>query len=359
MRVVDGTNMRSGLAGLTAAHLRLPPHLAPPLPETRRLDLPGGGWLRHARWHPEGAVRGTVVMLNGRSEFIEKYHPIARAWSLRGYEVVAMEWRGQGLSSRSTGENAPSRQRGYIRDYRLLLEDLRHFLAAVVHPAVSARGREHRVILFAHSMGGHVALRFLEERGSPDGPVPPFDAVVLSAPMMDIYNRPRWVSPRLARVAARLVVLAGFGRAYVPGQHDYDPERESFLTNPLTTDPDRWAIHHQWFRWKPDLVVGGVTFGWLDATFRSIDRLKRSRAGRHVTEPMLVLVPMLDHLVPSESQEALGDRYARCRVSRFPDSRHEILMEREDIRGRAWAEIDAFLDEVLAERPAEPAKEQA
>lgn len=350
MRVADGTDMRSGSAGLTAAQLALPPHLDTPLPETGRLDLPDGGWLRHARWHPQRAARGTVVMLNGRSEFIEKYHPIARAWTERGYEVLSMEWRGQGLSSRLTGEHKPSRQRGYIRDYRILIEDLRQFLAAVVRPAVSARGHERPVILFAHSMGGHVALRFLEERGSSGGPVLPFDAVVLSAPMTDIYNRPRWVSPRLARVAARLAVLAGLGRAYVPGQHDYDPEREHFLTNPLTTDPERWAIHHQWFRWNPDLVVGGVTFSWLDATFRSIDRLKRSRAGSTVREPMLVLVPILDHLVPSESQEALGGRYARCRVSRFPDSRHEILMEREDIRRRAWAEIDAFLDEVLAGR---------
>jgi lysophospholipase len=334
-------------APLVAADL--PPEPAPPplTASTGRLDLDDGGWMRYGIWRPDGPPRGSLVLLNGRAEYLEKYEAVARSWAARGFLVFGMDWRGQGLSSRflpdGTPQQASLRQRGYLRDYAVLLADLDVFLERVVLAQAVPP-----LVLFGHSMGGHLALRHLLDRGSG-----PFAAAVLSAPMTDIRNRPRWVSPALARIAARSAVLSGCGTAYVPGQRDYDPAREAFRTNPVTSDPEIWAVHHRWYRAVPDLVLGGVTFAWLDASFRSIDRLRRPGPEGRIELPMLVMVPGRDCLVPPESQAALGARHAHCRIVRHEDALHEILMEREEIRRRAWADIDAFLAEVLAER--EPA----
>lgn len=328
----------------------LPAEPAPPAltARTGRLDL-GGGWMRYGVWQPDGPPRGTVVLLNGRAEYLEKYEAVARAWAARGFLAFGLDWRGQGLSSRFLPDRPPGRpslrRRGYVQDYAILLADLDVFLERVVLPRAVPP-----LVLFGHSMGGHLALRHLLERGTG-----PFAAAVLSAPMTDITNRPRWVSPALARITARSAVLSGCGAAWAPGQRDYDPAREAFPTNPVTSDPDIWAAHHRWYRAVPDLVLGGVTFAWLDASFRSIDLLKRLGPPAGIDLPMLVLVPGRDCLVPPESQAALGLRHARCRVARHDDARHEILMEREEIRRRAWADIDAFLAEALAEREPEPA----
>ena len=50
---------------------------------------------------PPERPRGTVVLLTGRGEFIEKYATEVVGELLeRGFAVVALDWRGQGLSDR-------------------------------------------------------------------------------------------------------------------------------------------------------------------------------------------------------------------------------------------------------------------
>lgn len=353
----DGVPRQEGPVGSAASERHpwtvaadLPAEPAPPAltARTGRLDLPDGGRVRYGVWRPDGPARGTLVLLTGRSEYLEKYESVARCWTARGFLVFSLDWRGQGLSSRFLPDRMPLRQRGYLRDYAILLADLDIFLERVVLPRAVPP-----VVLFGHSMGGHLALRHLRERGAG-----PFGAVVLSAPMTGIHNRPGWVSPALARIAARSAVLSGCGALYLPGQGDYDASRQAFATNPVTSDPEIWANHHRWFRAVPGLVLGGVTFAWLDASLRSIDLLDRpGPVGADL--PMLVLVPGRDRLVPPESQAALALRYRNCRVVRHEEALHEILMEREDIRRRAWADIDAFLAEALPEREKAPATETA
>src|SRR5882672_10721772 len=58
-----------------------------------------GTLLRYAFWNPTGPPRGTVVLMPGRGEFLEKYATEAVGDLLhRGYAVTSMDWRGQGLS---------------------------------------------------------------------------------------------------------------------------------------------------------------------------------------------------------------------------------------------------------------------
>ncbi|HEV7371400.1 alpha/beta hydrolase [Arenibaculum sp.] len=322
--------------GITAADLPLPPRLGEPPPLFARLDLPDGGWIRHARWPAPDACRGTVVLLHGRSEFLEKYDGVARAWRERGFQAIGMDWRGQGRSSRLLSEDPPLRQRGHVCDYGLWLDDLARFLEAV---AVPEAGRP--LVACAHSQGAHLLLRHLAR--SPRG----FDAVVLSAPMTDIYTQPGWVPRPVARALARAGVRLGLGARYLPGQGDYDPARHSFAANPVTSDPASWAVHHQWFRHDPALVVGGVTHGWLDATYRSLAELARPEAAVGVETPMLALVPGCDVVVPPDSQRAACARYRHCRVHVLADAMHEVLMERAEIRAAAWAEVDRFLADAL------------
>ena len=46
------------------------------------------------------AKRGTVVVLGGRAEFIEKYFEVIGELLARDFAVAALDWRGQGGSAR-------------------------------------------------------------------------------------------------------------------------------------------------------------------------------------------------------------------------------------------------------------------
>ena len=60
--------------------------------------------IRLASWEPYltngDQVRGTILMLNGFTEFIEKYSEVVQEFRSRNYHVISFDWRGQGLSRR-------------------------------------------------------------------------------------------------------------------------------------------------------------------------------------------------------------------------------------------------------------------
>jgi lysophospholipase len=307
------------------------PQLGDPPPSISFLDLPDGAHLRHACWEPASAPKATLLMLNGRSEFIEKYDELARSWTDRGYRVFSLDWRGQGLSTRPL----PQRERHYVKDFGEFADDLAFFVDRVVLPR-----RVGPSVMYAHSMGGHIATRYLATESKL------YDAVVLSAPMAGFATGalPNWA----VRPLARNMVAAGLATSYAFGHGDYDPAKQNFVTNPVTHDIRRWAIHHQWYRVNPELRVGGVTWGWIDAAFRSIDVVMNTpETTAAVDLPILLLSPGQDTLILPGAHEALSRLYRNCRLVKYPDARHEVMMETDDIRSRAWADIDHFLGKAL------------
>ena len=75
--------------------------------------------------------RGTILLLTGRGEFIEKYATEVVGELLgRGFAVIALDWRGQGLSYRPLADH----EKGHIDSFDTYLADLKLFLQSVVAP---------------------------------------------------------------------------------------------------------------------------------------------------------------------------------------------------------------------------------
>ncbi|MCK5099035.1 MAG: alpha/beta hydrolase, partial [Desulfobacteraceae bacterium] len=69
----------------------------------------------------EKNLKGLVLLLHGRAEFMEKYKEIVSSLNNKGYDVISFDWRGQGLSARETD----NRQKGYVKDFNDYLLDLK------------------------------------------------------------------------------------------------------------------------------------------------------------------------------------------------------------------------------------------
>lgn len=291
--------------------------------ETDFLTLRDGKKVRIGRWSPTGDGRGTVVLLHGRSEFLEKYQETADDLLARGFAVFSFDWRGQGLSDRVL----PERQKGHIDDFEIWVADLDEILtyAAATGP----------VILLGHSMGGHLALRFMAEHPRRT------DAAILTAPMIDILPGAfaRWTT----RTAAALAVRRGFATRYAPGHGDYDPSAHRFEGNRLTSDPARFEVHRAAFRERPELRLGGVTWGWLDASFRSATILRDPSYAGGIDRPVLLLSAGIERLVSNAAQHEVAKALPLGIIRTYPESLHEILMERDAIRNRFWSDFDTFL----------------
>ena len=98
---------------------------------------------------PEGAAKGTICLVQGRTEFIEKYFETIADFQKRGFAVATFDWRGQGGSDRLIG----NRTLGYVRSFDDYWVDLKTFHANVLLPDCPQP-----FYLVGHSMGGLVSL---------------------------------------------------------------------------------------------------------------------------------------------------------------------------------------------------------
>src|ERR1700747_1167886 len=99
---------------------------ANPIPDdvvTGTLKTRDGVSLRFARGHPRPGRKGTVCIMQGRAEFIEKYFETVRDLRSRGFAVATFDWRGQGRSERALRD----RHKGHVRDFAEYDTDLETF----------------------------------------------------------------------------------------------------------------------------------------------------------------------------------------------------------------------------------------
>ena len=286
------------------------------VPVVRWLERPDGGRLRVGCWPAAPGVpsRGLLLLLNGRSEFIEKYAETARVFAALGFEVWSLDWRGQGLSSRWLDDPV----KGHATDFGIWVDDLKAVIEDVIAPA----GRTLR--LLAHSMGAHLAMRYLVSN-----PVTVPVSAALTAPMVDILPH---APKRLAsRITARIMVTLGFGASYALGERPFDPKVERKATI-LSADPVRAHLHHQAFVEQPALRVGGVTWAWVDAAARSTRLLfQRFRKGPPEV-PLLTLLAGEESLVSNTATERLMAHAPEGLIKRYPTALHELLIETDRIR---------------------------
>jgi lysophospholipase len=282
---------------------------------------------RYARWRASARpVLGTVCLLQGLGEAIEKYFETIEDLRKRGFAVAALDWRGQGGSDRRLRDAT----KAHVDSFAEYDRDLEAFVQQVVLPDCAPP-----YFALAHSLGGLVALRAAHEGRTS------FARMVLSAPLVG-FGRVRPSEP-LARRLAPTMTAIGLGELSVPGQAKATMASISFDDNPLTGDAARFARNQALAVQLPQLFVGAPTFGWFHAAFGAIGEAQDPDFAAAIRIPTLVAVGALDQVVSIIAVERfVGDMRAGGKVI-IAGARHELLMERDRIREQFLAAFDAFI----------------
>lgn len=281
--------------------------------------------LRYARWPPNRSpVRGTVVILHGRTEFIEKYFETVSDLRRRGFAVAAFDARGQGGSGRLLGNP----RKGHVRDFADHVNDFETIMQEVVLPDCPPP-----YYVLAHSTGAAVALLSAQRLRTQ------IERMVLTSPLIALAGySPQW----LARVTGFLMHF-GLGEAFVPGSGATLIQTEPFERNPITSDRNRYQRSLAVVMAEPSLGIGGATIGWLNAATRAACRLAEPAFVEAFSLPVLMLLAGAETIVSNQAAEKLSRRLKTAAHLRVPTSRHEILMERDEIRDQFWTAFDAFI----------------
>jgi lysophospholipase len=272
-----------------------------------------------------GQPRGSVIVAPGRTEFVEKYFEVLRELQGRGFCVFSIDWRGQGLSDREVADP----QKGYFKSFDDPVDDL----VAALREAADALPAPH--VLLAHSMGGGITLRALQKHKLEVA------AAAFSSPMWGLKQL-----KGLAKAFAEFSTAIGAGGAFVPGvQRRW--EREPFENNPVTCCPERHQRTQDLVAADERLELAGVTWGWLAAAAAIFDGFKKPGALSHLTMPILVASAGREMLVDNAAHDAIAALLPHCTHITLADSKHEILMEKDEVRAAFWTAFDALVDKAI------------
>ncbi|MBW8784325.1 MAG: alpha/beta hydrolase [Novosphingobium sp.] len=290
---------------------------------------PDGTAIRRIDWTaPTRPPWGSLLFLPGRGDSYEKYLETLAHWYHRGWNVTALDWRGQAGSGRLGID--PVTGHG---DFTQWVDDL----AAFWGEWRDATPAPHVVV--GHSMGGHLVLRALAE-----GKVDP-NAAVLSVPMLGFVAKglPTALLLMLARVLARMGDPRRPAWKWSEKPGAFPAGRMDLLTH----DPARYADESWWRERRPELVMGPASWGWVISAGASIRALERHGVLERVTTPVLILGVEGDRLVNFGAIVRAARRLPHAELVRFGgEAHHEILREMDPVRERALGAIDAFLDRV-------------
>jgi lysophospholipase len=264
-------------------------------------------------------------VVQGRSEFIEKYYEVITNLRQRGFAVLAFDWRGQGGSDRLL----LNRRKGHVDGFSDYADDLDAIADGILVQQCPAP-----YFALAHSMGGTVLLHKLVVRPSL------FSRVLITAPMLALAGLRR---PRAARSLAVALDVAGFGGNFIPGGGETAVTTKPFAGNPVTSDPVRYARAAEQVAAAPHLGLGDPTIGWVHAAFRAMDPFRDPNYPLKIETPILMVAGTDDRITLTRAAEAVAARLKAGRIIVLASAKHEILMERDDIRNLFWAAFDAFI----------------
>ena len=278
--------------------------------------------VRTSFWAANDPV-GTVFVFPGRADYIEKYGGLANFCLSNNLNVIAIDWRGQGLSERLLDD----KNIGHIEDFENYQNDVEVIIkeakdASLVKPW----------IIFAHSMGGLIGLRTLH-----DNPV--FEKVVFTSPMWGIQMPPILKSG--ASIIMSLISLIGKMDTYAPTT---SPEtrilNEEYEFNKLTSDIQNFKLLRQQLVQYPDLQIGGPSSAWVST---ALDEIKFQIGNVPPSTPALCFLGDEEEIIDNLAVREFCNKWDTCDLISMPKAKHDLLMEKEMILNSLYVELDKFI----------------
>jgi lysophospholipase len=300
-----------------------------PIPDGASVGVfatPDGVNLRYATFlKSRGRSKGTVIILNGRNECIEKYFETTQELNKNGFGVATFDWRGQGGSDRLI--NDP--HKGYVRDFQDYVTDLEQFFADIVLP--DCKGP---YFILAHSTGALIALLAAPSL------LNRVKRMVFSAPLLELAEKA--IRPKSIKYLSAALRYAGLGGRYMVGSSK-PRETQPFIGNKLTSDPDRYRRNASLYEQHPLLGLGGPTITWVNAACRAMETVAEPAFQASIQIPVLIVAAGNDQVVSTPAIESYIQGLRSGALLTIDGAKHEIMQERDALRDQFMAAFFAFV----------------
>lgn len=271
---------------------------------------------------PQSGSKGLVLILEGRTESHKKYREVIYDLYKSGYDTAIMDWVGQGASDHISSVN---HQYGHIDSFETYKKDISILLEQRKFKMI--RGQK-PIYVLAHSMGANIASLYAAE--NPDV----FSKMALISPMLDIRTDP--FPESVAVFILKVLNFIGRGEHKAPFTGEFSPNEENTVTS---SEVRRRLFFAERVAYK-DHIVGPPTSGF------ALEAIKATRDMRSTAEklknPIMMFQAGDDSIVKTEGQDFVCSRAALCEKILFEKGKHELLMEKDDIRDEIFERLSKF-----------------
>lgn len=267
----------------------------------------------------QGDFKSTLVFLNGRTEWIEKYQDMPKELKLpKNVQFLTLDHRGQGASG---GKRAD------IPSYEIFAKDALHVInQACDHKPYSILG---------HSMGGLISIY-----GALCGIFDP-TKLALTSPLLGL----RQSFPRSIIGKNLLKLVESTKISQLSTQIPLTNEAASqFTNNPYTSDLNRFEKIN-----NAPFVVPPPSLRWVSATQTAIDYTNQLENIKKLKCPVLLLSASDERIVNPISiidwakKAELADVQHEIKQVTIENARHELLNESLTYRSQAYLLIRNWL----------------
>jgi len=262
--------------------------------------------------------KGIIIFLNGRNEYIEKYHDTYLSFQKRDYAVVSLDWRGQGLSQKERNII----NFGHVNDFLDYQKDLESVLNHEEIKKITGKR-----ILVCHSTGCLIGLRFLHSNNLQ------IDKAIFLAPL--------WGGTIYQKVIARVCIfLNNIGLKKVSLNFNKKPYilNTDVKRNCLTSNPINFQKLQEQIIKNPELNIGPPTISWIAGAASEIKKLSFKM---NLIKPHLIFFGENDIIISRKDIERKIKNKNNIYV--IKNAKHELLIEKEEIVEYLWTKIDNFI----------------
>lgn len=271
------------------------------------LELVGKIWRPDSSLTDDGAPKGSVCLIHGFGEHVERYHHVADRMTAAGYLVAGVDLRGHGKS--------PGR-RGYTPSIDQFLDDV-----VAVKASIRALAPATPLFLYGHSMGGNIGLNFLLRR------TPTLTGAIITSPWLRLAKPPGAALAGLVKILNTVVPKIPVPNKLEKGGLSRDPEVEA--------------------RYNADPLVHGSVTPRLFTEIHAAGEWALANADK-LAVPTLLMHGEVDPITSCDASAAFAGAAPASKISfrAWPNLRHETHNEPE--QGEVIDAMIAFMDEQVA-----------
>jgi len=277
----------------------------------------GGARLRYVYYRAD-TPKGTVFLLHGLGESVEKYRELCYYLLLENRSVLLYDHRGHGLSARETDETVT-----HVTHFSEYVDDL---AAAVCRFADTPAPHD----LFSHSMGGAVAALYLERGGDF------FRKAVFNAPMIAPTRKgmPIWATVLYCRLAER----RGKGAERVRFLRPFS--KQEYFRYSQARSEARFETYYRFKQENDGHWNGPPTYSWAAEAYSVPRAILKRGAPERVRAEVRLYSAEYDLLVATAPQREFAARVPHATFVPVKGAKHEIYAAEEDV-------LFAYLKDVL------------